>query len=89
MFRSGKLTCCGQHFGCFCTPQLNITLIPQLEERKAENEATCESLRERIQQLWDRLQVSQEDRAAMNEHLVSSRKRNLEAVRKLKALLYA
>ncbi|XP_017290501.1 protein regulator of cytokinesis 1b isoform X2 [Kryptolebias marmoratus] len=68
----------------FCLSRDNITalklLFCQLEELKAENEATCESLRERIQQLWDRLQVSQEEREALNEHLVSSRKRNLEAL---------
>lgn len=57
--------------------------ILQLEERKSENEAACESHREKIQQLWDRLQVPQEDREAFNEHMVLSRKRNLEAVRRL------
>lgn len=58
-----------------------VTLILQLEGRKAENEMTCETLRERIQQLWDRLQVPQDERTAFNEHMVASRKRNLEAVR--------
>ena len=56
-------------------------VILQLEERKAENEARCEAHRERIQRLWDRLQVSQEEREAFNKHMVSSRKRNLDAVR--------
>lgn len=55
--------------------------VLQLEECKAENEATCESHREKIQQLWSRLQVPQEEREALNEHMVSSRRRNLEAVR--------
>lgn len=55
--------------------------ILQLEERKAENEALCETLREKIQQLWDRLQVPQEERQALDEHMVMSKKRNLEAVR--------
>lgn len=41
----------------------------------------CESHREKIQQLWDRLQVPQEEREAFNEHMVTSKKRNLEAVR--------
>lgn len=53
----------------------------QLEERKAENEAMCESHREKIQQLWHRLQVPQEEREVFNEHMVASRKRNLDAVR--------
>uniref|UniRef100_A0A674NWP9 Protein regulator of cytokinesis 1b n=1 Tax=Takifugu rubripes TaxID=31033 RepID=A0A674NWP9_TAKRU len=69
----------------FCLSRENITslklLICQLEERKAENEATCENHREKIQQLWDRLQVPQEEREAFNEHMVSSKKRNLEALR--------
>lgn len=59
-------------------------LLPQLEERKAENEAMCEDHREKIQQLWNRLQVPQEERELFNEHMVTSRKRNLEAVRRLK-----
>lgn len=57
-----------------------VLLFLQLEERKAENEAKCESHREKIQQLWDRLQVPQEEREAFDEHMVSSKKRNLEAV---------
>uniref|UniRef100_A0A3Q3WTD6 Uncharacterized protein n=1 Tax=Mola mola TaxID=94237 RepID=A0A3Q3WTD6_MOLML len=40
----------------------------------------CESHREKIQQLWDRLQVPQEERQAFNVHMVTSRKRNLEAL---------
>ncbi|CAM9345719.1 unnamed protein product [Lampetra planeri] len=32
----------------------------KLEERKAENEATCECHREKIQQLWNRLQLEAE-----------------------------
>ncbi|XP_034536503.1 protein regulator of cytokinesis 1b isoform X2 [Notolabrus celidotus] len=69
----------------FCLSRDNITslklLLCQLEERKAENEARCESHREKIQKLWDRLQVPQEEREAFNDHMVSSRKRNLEALR--------
>uniref|UniRef100_A0A3Q2PSM8 Protein regulator of cytokinesis 1b n=1 Tax=Fundulus heteroclitus TaxID=8078 RepID=A0A3Q2PSM8_FUNHE len=68
----------------FCLSRDNITalklLLCQLEERKAENEATCESHREKIQQLWDRLQVPHEERELFNEHMVASRKRNLEAL---------
>lgn len=59
-----------------------VLLILQLEEHKTENEAMCENHREKIQQLWDRLQVPQEERQAFNEHMVTSRKRNLEAVRR-------
>jgi len=52
----------------------------QLEEHRAENEAMCEAHRERIQRLWDRLQVSQEEREALSPHMVLSKKRNLDAV---------
>lgn len=62
-------------------------LVPQLEDRKAENEAMCETQRERIQQLWDRLQVPQEKREALSEHMVQSKKRNLEAVRQSSTVL--
>ncbi|KAM4593922.1 protein regulator of cytokinesis 1b isoform 3-T3 [Odontesthes bonariensis] len=68
----------------FCLSRDNITslklLLCQLEERKAENEAMCESHREKIQRLWDRLQVPQEERAIFNEHMVASKKRNLQAL---------
>lgn len=68
----------------FCLSRDNITslklLLCQLEQRKADNEVMCESHRERIQLLWDRLQVPQEEREAFNEHMVASRKRNLEAL---------
>ncbi|XP_054468118.1 protein regulator of cytokinesis 1b isoform X2 [Anoplopoma fimbria] len=68
----------------FCLSRDNITslklLVCQLEERKAENEAMCEAHREKIQRLWDRLDVPQEEREAFNEHMVTSRKRNLEAL---------
>ncbi|XP_070814523.1 protein regulator of cytokinesis 1b isoform X2 [Chaetodon trifascialis] len=69
----------------FCLSRDNITslklLVCQLEERKAENEAMCENHREKIQQLWDRLQVPQQEREAFNDHMVTSKKRNLEALR--------
>ncbi|XP_056233156.1 protein regulator of cytokinesis 1b isoform X2 [Seriola aureovittata] len=69
----------------FCLSRDNITalklLVCQLEERKAENEAMCETHREKIQQLWDRLQVPQEEREVFNEHMVASKKRNLEALK--------
>uniref|UniRef100_A0A669CSB2 Protein regulator of cytokinesis 1b n=1 Tax=Oreochromis niloticus TaxID=8128 RepID=A0A669CSB2_ORENI len=68
----------------FCLSRDNITslklLLCQLEERKAENEAMCESHREKIQQLWDRLQVPQEEREAFSQHMVTSKKRNLDAL---------
>ncbi|KAM9317745.1 protein regulator of cytokinesis 1b isoform 2-T2 [Pholidichthys leucotaenia] len=69
----------------FCLSRDNITalklLVCQLEERKAEHEAACESHREKIQQLWDRLQIPQEERETLNDHMVFSKKRNLEALK--------
>lgn len=61
---------------------LRVILIVQLEEHKTKNEVMCEDHREKIQQLWDRLQVPQEEREAFDEHMVTSKKRNLEAVRR-------
>ncbi|XP_069581721.1 protein regulator of cytokinesis 1b [Brachyistius frenatus] len=69
----------------FCLSGDNIAslklLLCQLEERKAENEELCEAQREQMQRLWERLQVPQEERAAFDEHMVASRRRNLEALR--------
>ncbi|XP_061671719.1 protein regulator of cytokinesis 1b isoform X2 [Syngnathoides biaculeatus] len=66
---------------CFRLSQDNITalklLLFELEQQKSENEAMCEALREKIQQLWDRLQVPQEEREPFNEHMVMSKKHNL------------
>ncbi|XP_037304322.2 protein regulator of cytokinesis 1b isoform X2 [Pungitius pungitius] len=69
----------------FCLSGDNITslklLVCQLEEQKAENEAMCEAQREQVQRLWGRLGVPQEEREAFSEHMVASRRRNLEALR--------
>ncbi|XP_036439799.1 protein regulator of cytokinesis 1b isoform X2 [Colossoma macropomum] len=68
----------------FCLSKENIdslkVLLHQLESKKAENEHMCVSYREKIQDLWDRLQISQEDRDAISEHMTLSKKRNIEAL---------
>ncbi|KAI5088634.1 protein regulator of cytokinesis 1 [Silurus meridionalis] len=68
----------------FCLSKDNIdslkVLLHQLESRKAENERICGAYREKIQELWDRLQISQEDRDAIDEHMTTSKKRNMEAL---------
>ncbi|XP_029623918.1 protein regulator of cytokinesis 1-like isoform X4 [Salmo trutta] len=68
----------------FCLSKDNIAslklLFGQLEERKAENQAVCEAHREKIQELWDRLQVPQEERELFSEHMVASKKKNLDAL---------
>lgn len=55
----------------------------QLQERKTENEIRCSAFRTKIQELWERLQIPQEEREALSEHMVMSKKRNMEAVRNL------
>lgn len=55
----------------------------QLQDRKAENELCCSALRAKIQGLWERLQIPQEEREALSEHMAKSKKRNIEAVRNL------
>ncbi|KAM9352344.1 protein regulator of cytokinesis 1-like [Symphorus nematophorus] len=69
----------------FCLSDDNISalklLLSQLQERKAENELRCAAFRTKIQELWERLQIPQEDREALSEHMVKSKKRNIEALR--------
>uniref|UniRef100_A0A672HUJ2 Protein regulator of cytokinesis 1-like n=1 Tax=Salarias fasciatus TaxID=181472 RepID=A0A672HUJ2_SALFA len=68
----------------FCLSLDNISalklLLGQLQERKTERELQCSSFRTKIQELWDRLQISQEDREAFSEHMVRSKKKNFEAL---------
>uniref|UniRef100_A0A8C7GI94 Protein regulator of cytokinesis 1 n=1 Tax=Oncorhynchus kisutch TaxID=8019 RepID=A0A8C7GI94_ONCKI len=68
----------------FCLSGDNITalrlLLGQLEDRKTENELVCNSYRSKIQELWERLQVLQEEREGMSDHMVQSRKRNMDAL---------
>ncbi|KAM3869681.1 protein regulator of cytokinesis 1-like, partial [Diretmus argenteus] len=51
-----------------------------LEERKAENELCCSAYRTKIQDLWERLQIPQEEREGLSEHMAKSKKRNMEAL---------
>lgn len=53
----------------------------QLQERKAEKELRCSAFRTKIQELWERLQIPQEERETLSEHMVKSKKKNIEAVR--------
>uniref|UniRef100_W5UED3 Protein regulator of cytokinesis 1 n=1 Tax=Ictalurus punctatus TaxID=7998 RepID=W5UED3_ICTPU len=68
----------------FCLSIENITalnvLLSQLENRKAEIEAVCVSFRGRIVELWERLQICQEERDSMAEHMQCSKKRNMDAL---------
>uniref|UniRef100_A0A673W4N1 Protein regulator of cytokinesis 1a n=1 Tax=Salmo trutta TaxID=8032 RepID=A0A673W4N1_SALTR len=69
----------------FCLSNDNIAalqlLLGQLEDRKTENELVCNSYRSKIQELWERLQVLQEEREGMSDHMVQSRKKNMDAVK--------
>ncbi|GAA6221475.1 protein regulator of cytokinesis 1-like isoform X2 [Lates japonicus] len=68
----------------FCLSNDNIAslkqLLSQLQERKAEIELRCSALRTKIQELWERLQIPQEEREAFSEHMVKSKKKNIEAL---------
>ncbi|XP_020555934.1 protein regulator of cytokinesis 1 isoform X2 [Oryzias latipes] len=68
----------------FCLSKDNAAslrlLLHQLEERRGEQEGRCQAHRAKIGQLWELLQVSTGDREALSEHMVASRRRNLEAL---------
>ncbi|XP_023811509.1 protein regulator of cytokinesis 1 isoform X1 [Oryzias latipes] len=68
----------------FCLSNDNIAalklLLGQLEERKAKNELLCSGYRRQIQELWERLQIPQEERDAFSEHMLKSKKKNIEAL---------
>ncbi|XP_047451996.1 protein regulator of cytokinesis 1-like isoform X2 [Mugil cephalus] len=68
----------------FCLSNDNIAalklLLSQLQERKAENELYCSGLRTKIQALWERLQIPQEEREGFSEHMLTSKKKNIEAL---------
>ncbi|KAM4830385.1 protein regulator of cytokinesis 1 isoform 3-T3 [Urocitellus parryii] len=53
----------------FCLSLENIAtlqkLLRQLEMQKSQNEAVCEGLRAQIRELWDRLQIPEEEREAV------------------------
>ncbi|KAJ3612601.1 hypothetical protein NHX12_020869 [Muraenolepis orangiensis] len=68
----------------FCLSSDNIAslklLLAQLEDCKVENERRCSGYRAKIQELWERLQIPQEEREAMSKHMVHSKKQNVEAL---------
>ncbi|XP_048886568.1 protein regulator of cytokinesis 1b isoform X2 [Brienomyrus brachyistius] len=68
----------------FCLSEENISslklLLAQLEEQKVENELLCDAYRAKVRELWDTLQVSQKDREVLADHMIVSRKRNMDAL---------
>ncbi|OXB77589.1 UNVERIFIED_CONTAM: hypothetical protein H355_002898, partial [Colinus virginianus] len=69
----------------FCLSTDNIanlqSLLQQLEARRALNEAMCAELRSRITELWERLQVPEEERESFAEHMTGSKAKTRAAVR--------
>ncbi|XP_048185965.1 protein regulator of cytokinesis 1 isoform X2 [Perognathus longimembris pacificus] len=61
----------------FCLSLENIAtlqkLLQQLEMRKSQNEALCEGLRAQIHELWDRLQIPEEERETMATLMTGSK----------------
>ncbi|XP_051975934.1 protein regulator of cytokinesis 1-like isoform X1 [Xyrauchen texanus] len=68
----------------FCLSTKNISslkvLLLQLETRKDESEALCVSVRGRIEELWEMLQVSVEERETIMRHTHTSIKSHLNAL---------
>ncbi|XP_074092311.1 protein regulator of cytokinesis 1-like [Macrotis lagotis] len=61
----------------FCLSMENITALKnlrlQLEVEEAEHEALCEGLRSRIRDLWEWLQISRQERAALAMFMTGSK----------------
>uniref|UniRef100_A0A8C1AAC6 Protein regulator of cytokinesis 1a n=2 Tax=Cyprinus carpio TaxID=7962 RepID=A0A8C1AAC6_CYPCA len=68
----------------FCLSLENLSalkvLLHQLESRKAESEALCVSIRGRIEQLWEMLQVPEEERESLMQNTLTSLKSRLNAL---------
>lgn len=58
-----------------------LFVVFQLQQRKIEQELCFLDFRTKIKGLWERLQIPQEEREAFSEHMIESKKRNMEAVR--------
>lgn len=54
----------------------------QLEIKKSKNEAECEGLRAQIRELWDRLQIPEEEREPVAAIMTGSKAKVRNAVRK-------
>lgn len=73
-----------EHEDSFCLSTGNISalkiLLSQLQERKAEIEKRCAFYRTKIQELWERLKIPQEERDLLYEHMLRTKKKNIEAL---------
>uniref|UniRef100_A0A673C9G8 Protein regulator of cytokinesis 1-like n=1 Tax=Sphaeramia orbicularis TaxID=375764 RepID=A0A673C9G8_9TELE len=63
----------------FCLSNDNMDALKLLLGQN-EIQLHCSALRTKIQQLWERLQVPQEEREGFSEHMVKSKKKNIEAL---------
>ncbi|KAM4747141.1 protein regulator of cytokinesis 1 [Rhinophrynus dorsalis] len=68
----------------FCLSKENLAalqqLLFQLEEQKTKNQVLCEELRSKILELWDRLQVPEEDRNAFSVYMTGSNGKIIQAL---------
>ncbi|KAM4039579.1 protein regulator of cytokinesis 1 isoform 2-T2 [Anomaloglossus baeobatrachus] len=68
----------------FCLSKENITalhqLLFQLEERIRQNKFLCEELRAKIAELWERLQIPEEEREAFSIHMTGSKGKTIKAL---------
>eukprot|EP00079_Xenopus_tropicalis_P033682 XP_017947453.1 PREDICTED: protein regulator of cytokinesis 1 isoform X4 [Xenopus tropicalis] len=52
----------------------------KLEEQKMKNQVLCEELRSKITELWERLQISEEERDAFGEYMTGSKGKTIKAL---------
>nr|XP_014340378.1 PREDICTED: protein regulator of cytokinesis 1 isoform X3 [Latimeria chalumnae] len=68
----------------FCLSTDNIAalkqLLHQLEVQKSQKEAMCSLLRNKITELWERLQVPQEERDAFRVHMRGTKPQTIQAL---------
>ncbi|XP_031242984.1 protein regulator of cytokinesis 1 isoform X3 [Mastomys coucha] len=69
----------------FCLSLENIAtlqkLLKQLEMKKSQNEAECEGLRAQIRELWDRLQIPEEEREPVAAIMTGSKNKIRNALK--------
>ncbi|XP_053320362.1 protein regulator of cytokinesis 1 isoform X2 [Spea bombifrons] len=68
----------------FCLSKENLAalheLLFQLEEQKIRNQSLCEELRSKIIELWDRLQIPEEERSAFSVYMTGSKGKIIKAL---------
>ncbi|KAG8440611.1 hypothetical protein GDO86_006383 [Hymenochirus boettgeri] len=68
----------------FCLSKENLAalqqLLFQLEEQKMKNEVLCEELRAKIAELWERLQIPEEERNYIADYMTGSNGKTIKAL---------